>query len=65
MNKLFVLYRRHYGDFDIAQDIPVAVSSDQVNLVVFAANLNSKRTQADLDAEIGFWVGDSPEVILL
>ena len=65
MTKLYVMYRRSYGDFDIAQDHPLAVSTDKENLDVYAANLNKQRTQTDLDNEIGFWVGNKPEVILL
>jgi hypothetical protein len=63
--KFFTLYRRSYGDFDIAHDEPVAVSVDRENLIVAAANYNKARTADDLEKEIGFWVSNQATVTLL
>jgi hypothetical protein len=63
--KFFTLFRRTYGDFDIAHDEPVAVSVDRENLIVAAANANKARTADELDKEVGFWVSDRATVHLL
>lgn len=63
--KFFTLFRRYYGDFDIAIDDPVAVSADREVLIVAAANANKARNEDERCLEVGFWVSNTATVILL
>lgn len=63
--KLFALYRRRFGDFDIAQDVPVAVSANKETLKIECDWRNSKRTKEELDAEVGYFVSNNKEIKLL
>lgn len=65
MTKLFVMYRRQYGDFDIAQDIPVAASSIKEHLKIECAHKNATLSKEDERKEVRFWVSDKAELRLL
>ena len=64
-SKYFTLFRRSYGDFDIAHDEPVAFGLDRAVLLVAAAQANQRRTSEELEAEVGFWVSENATVVLL
>jgi hypothetical protein len=65
MTKLFALYKRSYGDFDIARHDTVAVSDTKEHLKIECAALNARRTEADLLNEVEYSVSDKREVRLL
>lgn len=56
MRKVHILYRRHYTDFDIAKDIPQAVSEHKPTLDDKAISLNARRTQREVQDEVHFHV---------
>jgi hypothetical protein len=63
--KLFALYRRSYGDFDVPFDVPVAVSASRETLKIECDWRNTTRTKEELDAEVGFYVSNKKEIKLL
>lgn len=65
MTKLFVLYKRTYGDFDISHDEPVYASSTKEHLKIECAFLNDRRSKDDLDKEVEYWTSDKAILRLL
>jgi hypothetical protein len=65
MTKLFVLYRRSYGDFDIRHDDPIAASSIKEHLKIEAASKNDRRTPEEIKREVEFWVSPKADLRLL
>jgi hypothetical protein len=63
--KMFALYRRSYGDFDVPFDVPVAVSINKETLKIECDWRNTKRTKEELDAEVGYFVSNNKEIKLL
>lgn len=62
MTKLYVLFKRTYGDFDIAHDEPVAVSQDMTPLLEEMKTLASRLTPAQKEAEVSYWVDPKTRV---
>jgi len=61
----YILYRRQFGDFDIAIDIPIAASATKEHLKIECAYKNDNRTPKELADEVGFWVSDKPEIAIV
>lgn len=58
MTKLYVLQKKTWADFDIAQFTPIAVSADKKALRAAAADKNAARSKKDIDGEISYSVAD-------
>lgn len=61
----YILYRRQYGDFDIAHDIPFAASSTKEHLKIECAHRNSILTEQEQKDEVSFWVSNKPELAIV
>lgn len=63
--KMYALYRRNYVDFDMARDVPIAVSSVHERLLMECEVRNAARTKEELDAEVGYFVSNKKEIKVL
>lgn len=61
--KVHVLSKRTYGDFDMAYDEPVAVSSNKAALETLADELNSKLTAEEIRREVEYRVTGTCKLI--
>lgn len=55
--KVFPVYMKSYGDFDVAYEVLLAVYDSQEAAQALADERNSRRSREDLDQEVEFLVG--------
>ena len=64
MDRMYVLERIFYGDFDIRLTEPVFISADKQTLVEKTAELNVMRTKQDLKNEVSFEVNPNSIAVI-
>lgn len=60
---MYPILKSHYVDFDINREDLVAVSATPEGASIYAAELNAKRKQDDIDREVSYVVGKKVKVV--